>query len=172
MKALYQIIAIMLAATSLTNSSCRKGGDCEGSFNLNQSEVAITFIDQQNGSYIYSETNPGYNKDSLKVFDPQGNSLIILSALNQIPNSNNRYYVLSFGNIYNPLTDAASFNSEICKEYTIKYSTSETDTLSVCFKSKQTKCGSVFETLKVYHKGQLLDLEANKTSTLINVYKN
>jgi len=89
MKAIYQIIAITLVATSLTNSSCRKGGDCEGSFNLSQSEVAITFIDQQSGSYIYSETNPSYNKDSLKVFDPQGNSLIILSALNQIPVASN-----------------------------------------------------------------------------------
>jgi hypothetical protein len=156
---------LLVILANLTITSCKKGEECEGAFNINQSEVVVKFIDKATGKYLYSEINPMYNKDSLKVYDPHGTSLIILSALDQIPNTNNRYYVLSFGNIFNPSSDSTSFNSEICKDYTIMYSPTETDTVRVCFKSKQTKCGSVFETLNVYQKSQLISFENNKVNT-------
>jgi hypothetical protein len=68
--------------------------------------------------------------------------------------------------------DANSFNTEICKNYIIKYSYNEFDTVQVCFKSKNTECGSVFETLKIYQRGLLLDSVKNTTDTEITIIKN
>ncbi len=95
----FRIIFLITCGAAIYITSCKKGGSCEGAYDIkNQSEVVVTFIDQT-GNYLYAETNPMYSKDSLKVFDPLNNSLVILTALNQIPNTYNRYYVLSFGNI-------------------------------------------------------------------------
>lgn len=65
----------------------------------NQSEVIVTFIDRATGKYLYAETNPIYNKDSLKVFDPKGNSLIILKVLRINTATFEEYRDVSFGNI-------------------------------------------------------------------------
>ncbi len=152
--------------------SCRKGGRCEESLRVTQSEINVSFKDKTTGRYLYEEINALYNRDSLKVFDPSGNSLVILSALNQIPNTSNRYFVLSFGNIYDQRTDESSFNAELCKDFIVQYKYNEKDTIRACFKSKTTKCGSVFETLKVYNKGQLLATETNDNFSSITVIKN
>lgn len=138
---------------------------------MTQSEIAVNFKDAT-GKYLYAELNPTYNKDSLKVFDQQGNSLIILSSLNQIPNTSNRYYVLSFGNIYDQRTDANSFNTELCKDFIVQYKYNEKDTIKACFKSQTTKCGSVFEILKIYYNDQLVETIANNTFANITVTKN
>jgi len=169
MKNITAFISLLL----LSLTSCKKSKPpCEGAFNIKtQSEVVVTFIDKTTGKYLYSETNPMYDKDSLKVFDNTGNSLIILSALNQIPNTYNRYYVLSFGNIYNELTDEDSFNSEICKDYIIKYSVNEPDTIQVCFKSEKTQCGSKFDTIKVYHDGQEVGFATNTIGISVTILK-
>ena len=140
--------------------------------NVNQSEIVVVFKDKATGKYLYTEINPLYNKDSLKVFDSFGNRLIILSSLNQIPNTSNRYYDLSFGNIYNQQTDAAAFDTEICKDFIVQYRYNEFDTVKTCFKAKKTECGSVFETIKVYHKGQLLTTANNKAAAHITLLKN
>lgn len=87
--------------------------------------MVVTFIDKNTGKYLYSEVNPMYNKDSLKVFDPSGNSLVILKAKRINTTSLKEYWNLSFGNIYNPLTDQSSYTSEICKDYMIQYSSNE-----------------------------------------------
>lgn len=122
---------------------------------------------------IYTrKLSPLYDKDSLKVLDQNGENLVILSSLNQIPNTSDRYWVLSFGNLYKEETDKASFSSEICKKYFVKYSYNESDTLIVCFKSRNTSCGSVFETLKVYdNSGILLGSATDATSAQITVTK-
>jgi hypothetical protein len=137
-----------------------------------QSEIAVSFRDATTGKYLYEEINPLYNKDSLKVFDPPGNSLVIFSALNQIPNTSDRYFVLSFGNIYDQQTDAGSFHAELCKDFIVQYKYNEKDTIRTCFKSKAGQCGSVFEMLTVYNKGLLLATETNTTFSTITVTKN
>ncbi len=152
----YRILYIIITGIILTGSSCRKGGKCEEPFNVNQSEIVVTFKDQATGKYLYSEINPLYNKDSLKVFEPNGNNLIILKVLRINTTTLVEYWDLSFGNIYNQQTDGAAFDSEICKTFLVKYKYNETDTIKACFKAKKTECGSVFETLKVYHNGLLL----------------
>lgn len=167
------LFLIFLLSTTITITSCKSGGPCEGAYNIkNQSEVVVTFIDKATGRYLYSETNPLCNKDSLKVFDGSGKSLVILSALNQIPNTYDRYYVLSFGNIYSNLTDETSFNSEICKDYIVKYSNAESDTVQVCFKAQKTKCGSKFETIKVFHAGQQVGSATNAVNISVTIFKN
>jgi hypothetical protein len=95
----------------------------------------------------------------------------LLSLSRQIPNTNFAYDVISFGTLYDNRTDQSSFDSELCKNYIIKYSYNEVDTVQTCFKSKKTKCGSVFETLKVYHKGQLLASVRNTAVTQITLIK-
>ncbi len=170
MKSIY-IFTIIIAGI-LTFSSCKKGGNCEEALTINQSDIAVTFKDQATGKYLYSEINPLYNKDSLKVFDPNGNSLIVLRKLSINPGTFVEYWELGFGSIYDPQLDAAAFNSEICKNFLVKYKYNESDTIKTCFKARKTKCGSVFETLKVYYKGQLLGTSTNKTGIDIIITKN
>ena len=171
MKPLYFLLLIS-SVVILSSNSCRKGGPCEEPPDINVSSLVIRFIDKQTGKYLYTETNPLYNRDSLKAFDSLGNLLVPIFALNQIPGSLDRYYVVSAGPIYNSQTDAVSFTKEICKDFIIKYKYNETDTVKVCFKSQSRKCGSVFETLKVFYKGGLIGSTTNETYLLVTFYKN
>lgn len=166
------LLIIILCVVCVSSITCHKKSECEISTNVNQSEIVVTFKDKTTGKYLYSEVNPLYNKDSLKVLDQYGNSLSILSALDLIPNTGSRYYVLSFGNIYHEQTDASAFNTELCKTYIIKYSYNEFDTVQTCFKAKKTKCGSFFEILKVYNKGQLLANVQNDVAAQVTIIKN
>lgn len=156
----------------LQASSCKKGGKCEEALNVNQSSIEVIFKDQNSGKYLYSEVNPLYNKDSLKIFDPLGNSLVLLTSLSTIPGTSSRYWRINFGNVYNQQTDANSFDIEICKYFVVKYSYNESDTIKTCFKSIKTECGSVFETLKVFNKDLLLVTVNNETFTEITIQKN
>lgn len=151
--------------------SCIKTPKCESPRNVNQSSVNITFKDRQTGEYLYTENNSLYNKDSIKIFDPNGTPLFLLFAHNQLTGNPVTFWIINFGNIYNSQTDANSFNSEICKNYIIKYYYDESDSVQVCFKSKKTECGSVFETFKIYHRGELLDSVKNTTDTEITLIK-
>ncbi len=151
--------------------SCHKTPKCESPRNVNQSSINVTFKDQITGKYLYTENNSLYNKDSIKIFDPGGNSLFLLFSQNQLNGSPTAFWVVNFGNIYDQQTDANSFDTEICKNYIIKYYYNESDTLQVCFKSKKTECGSVFETLKIYQRGKLLYSAKNTTDTEITILK-
>jgi hypothetical protein len=181
MKLLFQQIAatqkalkrlcLLLFTLMLISGSCKKKPDpCEEPKNVNNSEVIIIFKNQAE-DYLYKEINSPYNKDSLKVFDENGNQLILISLARQISNSSFAYYAISFGNIYDSATDQSSFDSKRCKYFIIKYSYNETDTVQTCFKSVKTPCGSMFETLKVYHKDQLLDSVSNNTGAHITLIK-
>lgn len=146
-------------------TECHKTPRCELPRNVNQSSISVIFKDSLSGKYLYTENNSLYNKDSIKIFDPGGNSLFLLFDKNQLNGTPTEFWLINFGNIYDQQTDANSFNTEICKNYIIKYYYNESDTLQVCFKSKKTECGSVFETLKIYQRGKLLDSAKNTTDT-------
>jgi hypothetical protein len=152
--------------------SCVKTPNCELPLNVNQSAINIIFKDSVSGKYLYTEDYSLYNKDSIKIFDPQGTSLFLLFAHNQLPDAPVTFWIINFGNIYDQRTDEISFNNEICKDYIISYNSQESDTLKVCFKSKKTKCGSVFETLKVYYKMKLISTTKNNTGSTITILKN
>lgn len=171
MRSLLSFIFLCALFAVVSASSCRTGGRCELPLNVNQSEIVVAFKDQATGKYLYSESNPLYNKDSIRVFDESGNSLFLLSQLDVIPNTNSRFWRISFGPLYNQQTDAAAFDAELCRSFIIKYNHTETDTVKACFKAKKTKCGSVFETLQVYHKDQLVGFINNNTGISIIVTK-
>ena len=164
---LYNLIFIIVLFTI----SCKKGGKCEQTPNVNQSEIVVIFKDKQTDRYLYTEVTPLYNKDSLKVYDQNNNNLTLLFALNLIPNTSSRYWDISFGNIFNSQTDQSSFNSELCRDFIIKCKYNEVDTIRACFKSMKTECGSVFETLKVYQKGVLVGSTTNKTGINVTIVK-
>lgn len=170
MKKFYYILLSFLCI--LIFESCIKTPQCELPLNVNQSAINVIFKDSASGKYLYTENNSLYNKDSIKIFDPQGTSLFLLFAHNQLPDAPVTFWIINFGNIYNPNTDENSFNSEICKDYIISYTIHESDTLRVCFKSKKTRCGSVFETLKVYYKMKLISTTKNNTGSTITILKN
>lgn len=155
-------------------SGCIKpsGGRCEEPIDAERSsEVVITFKEKATGKYLYSEVNPLYNKDSLRVYDPNGESLIILSTSGTIPNTYSGYYIYSFGPLYDAQTDKAALTTEVCKKYIIKYNSSETDTVTTCFRLQKTECGSVFSPLKIYHEGQLLDSATGDSGANITLLK-
>lgn len=162
--------ALMLLMLLMGGTACFKSsGPCEEPDFVTNSEVVLTIKDAS-GRYVYAEVAPLYPKDSLKVFTQEGEHLLLLSQLNVIPNSSMRYYEISFGPLYNR-RDAASFSREICKNFIVQYRAQERDTLSVCFTSRNTGCGSEFETLKVYHKGRELAQESNTVAAHVTLIK-
>lgn len=163
-------LTCLIAEIVFLGYSCRKN-KCEEPFDIQQSEIVATFKNSV-GSYLYTEVNPLYNKDSLAVFDEYGNRLSVLSQLKTIPNTVSGYWEISFGNIYNNQTDSASFNSELCKKFIIKYKYNETDTIQTCFKSSKTNCGSVFQSLKIYHKGVVIKEVQNTFLAFVTITKN
>ena len=142
----------LLTITSLvillfSYSSCIKGGRCEEAPNLNNSSIQVILKDKTTGKYLYAEVNPIYNIDSIKIYDENNNELILLKNLNNIPNSPSRYWEVNFGNIYNPQTDANAFNTEVCRNFIVKYTHNQVDTIKTCFKAKNTRCFPIFEYL-------------------------
>ena len=174
MKSIYQLTVLLATLVVLRSSSCIKSErKCDLVEDINRSSsVQVTFKDGTTGKYLY-EDSPFtlYNKDSLKIFDENGNSHIILSAKRSDPITNIGYWELSFGFIYNFQTDASSFNTELCKNYIVKYKYNETDTIKVCFKAVRTECGALFDPIKVYHKGQLRGTENRTAYLLVTVIK-
>ena len=164
--------AIGLISLIIFSFSCKKGGDCEEVLYITNSSVAITFKDSVSNKYLYSAIHPMYNKDSLKIYNPQGEPLFLLAGMNFDTILHEGFFVIDFGALFDYRTDSVSFNREICKNYVVQYSYNEKDTVTTCFKSKDEKCGSVFSTLKVYHRGRLLASENNTTNALVTITKN
>jgi hypothetical protein len=169
---LYPVIFVFIIMSFFSVSSCVKSSSCEEPPDVSQSSLVVTFKDRSSGRYLYSEADPLYDKDSIKIADPSGILLSSDTTLATMPNTSDRYYVINFGNFYNQQTDQGSFDSEICKSFVVWYSYNETDTIKTCFKSKRIKCGSVFEILKVYYKNQLLTTVSNETFAEIIIIKN
>ena len=71
---------------------CKKTPKCETPLNVNQSSLQVIFKDRGTSKYLYEENLPLFNKDSIKVFNDNGNSLVLLYGLNTIPNTPNRYW--------------------------------------------------------------------------------
>lgn len=169
MKSIYQLTALLAIFFVLRSSSCIKSeGKCELVSDIyRSSSVQVTFKDGVTGKYLYEDSPFAlYNKDSIKIFDENGNRLILLYGTNRDPITAVFYWEINFGNIFNSQTDAASFNTEMCKNYVVKYKYNEIDTIKVCFKAVRTECGALFDPIKAYHKGQLRATE-NRTHYLL-----
>ncbi|MEO8772180.1 MAG: hypothetical protein ABI402_18925 [Ferruginibacter sp.] len=172
MKTISKIFKTLGVIIILFISACNKTPDCEESPNVGNSALSVIFKDLATGNYLYAESNPLYIKDSIKIFESNGTSLLLLSSLDLIPGTFSKYWIINFGPLYNEPADASSYNSEICKSFIVKYYHNQMDTIVTCFKAKKTECGSVFETLKVYNKGQQILNLSNGTSSTITIIKN
>ena len=151
--------------------SCHKTPKCDLAKNVTSSSINVIFKDSLSGKYLYDVSYPINNKDSLKILDPNCHPLFLLYSQQLIPNTSFRYWIINFGDVYIQQTDVNSFNTEICKRYIIQYGYNDYDTLKVCFKSTHIQCGSVFESLKVYYKNQLISTITNDTHSLITILK-
>jgi hypothetical protein len=166
------ILIIFVLHFLLQSSSCRKGGKCEEALDVVQSGL-ICIFKNASGSYLYTEANPIYNKDSLIISDETGRKLSIVPQLQLIPNTSSRYWQFDFGPLFIPLLDADSFNKEVCRNYYIRYKYNESDTLKICFIAQKTDCGSIFKSLKVFSKtGSLITEASNITTTSSTIIKN
>jgi hypothetical protein len=166
------ILVLALLIFLISFQSCIKaGGKCEEPLFITNSGLTIDFKDSS-GKYLYSGINPTYNKDSLKVWEEATNNyLSVLSTQGNIPNSYSGYWRMDFGPLYNSQTDAVSYDREICKKFILEYRVGERDTITSCYKSKKTECGSVFETLKVYYKGGLIGERTNDVGMNLTITK-
>lgn len=166
------IILFTIISLGINLFSCRTGGRCEEPITVNQGAVVITFRDAVTGQYLYLRNNSFYNIDSLEIFDPAAKELHLSNILNTEQTAPfAQYWNISF-NIYNDTTDLASFSSELCKNYFIKYNSSETDTLKICFKSRRTECGSDFESLKVFYRDSLIGWTTGGATLGLTINKN
>lgn len=171
MKIFYHLA--LLAWLSIISFSCGKvGGECELPLHVTRSSLEVTFKDAATNRYLYASNNPLYNKDSIKIYDSLGDSLFLLKSPHGDSVTFEGYWQINFGSLFDYRTDSISFNKEICKNFIVQYSYNEKDTIRTCFKSVKTKCGSMFEVLKVYYKNQLLSTEANTTTSIITINKN
>lgn len=171
MKKLLQLTSGIIIVCVFCASSCRKGGKCEEPLDIRLSGL-ICIFKNLSGTYLYAEVNPLYNKDSLKIYDENGNSYSISPQLNLIPNTSSRYWEFYFGPLYNSQTDSESFNREVCKNFIVHYKYNKTDTIKTCYKAYKTDCGSIFSSLKIFHKGVLLKEENNTILTTVTITKN
>lgn len=161
---------LLVSVSGFLFNACGKS-PCDETSNVNSSSIVISFIDKQTGQYLYTETNPLYNIDSVKVYDKAGKQLHLLYALNPIPGSNSRYYSVAAGPVYDSQKDQNSFYQELCKDLFIRYRYDDIDTIKACFKSKELKCGSVFETIKISYRDTLISSLTNNNVSIINIYK-
>ena len=153
-------------------SSCFKSRpDCEEPMYVENSSIIVSFKDKD-GKYMYDNLFPTYNKDSLRVIDEHGNLIRLLFGSEVVPGTTHSYTTIDIGPVYNAQTDMASFSSEVCKKFYIWYNKNEKDTIKACFISKNLKCGSVFESLKVYHRDSLLAKASNTAFITLTLTKN
>ena len=151
--------------------SCRKGGKCEEVESLLNSSIEVAFKDKVTGKYLYTETNSLYKIDTLKIIGQNNQSMGLLKNLQQIPNSLDRYWSVNFGNIYNAGTDAGAFSTELCRDFIVKYTYDQADTIKACFKTKNISCGPVFEYLTIYYKNEIVGVVSDRTGIVVTINK-
>ena len=165
------IVISFFVLVTFSFQSCVKGGKCEEVPDLSNSGIQVDFKDNATGKYLYTNTNSLYNIDSLKIYDENNVRMNILMYINNIPNSTGGYWSINFGNIYNPQTDAGAYNSEVCRNFIVKYTYNQADTIKACFKARNGDCGSEFEYLNVYYKGDLIGSVSNETGIYLTINK-
>ncbi len=167
------IVISFFVLVTFSFQSCVKGGKCEEVPDLSNSGIQVDFKDNATGKYLYTTTAATiYNIDSLKIYDQNNVPLNILMNLRSIPNaSSGAYWSINFGNIYNPSTDAGAYNSEVCRNFIVKYTYNQADTIKACFKARNGDCGSEFEYLNVYYKGELVGSISNDTGIYLTINK-
>ena len=172
MRKLLFAIAIISCSIFGFPGCSKSGGQCEEPYFITASSIQVIFKDKNSGKYLYEEVAPIYDINDIRIFNQDRQSLLLLKSLNNIPNTPQRYWEVNFGPLFNPQTDQSSFQTELCKEFYIRYTEVEPmDTVMVCYTSKELKCGSVFPSLKIYYKEELISSKANDTGAVVTINK-
>ncbi len=171
MKKLLRLSIVFLLMVSIA-SSCKTGGPCEDPLPIGYSTITLIFKDSSTGKFLYTETSPSYNKDSLKVFTLNNDSV---GSYKYVFNYNNpaiNNYRLSIYPITNPTTLDGSVDTTICKRFVIQYYHNQRDTINACFKSEYTKCSAQFQSINVYRNNQQIGSANSTTDAEVTILKN
>jgi hypothetical protein len=133
---------------------------CGESVGLEASSIGIELFDQANKEYFYLETGQSlYNKDSLRVFDENGQKFGSISfVLTEDPrNKLRRFYKTIIFPAFRLPGDEDALNTEKTRTMYLRYSSIASDTLTLAFKAKKNRCDRyIYEYVKVYRGGNLI----------------
>jgi hypothetical protein len=163
-----RLIIVLLLLCGIA-TACKK--KCAGPDIKNSSELKLQFNYKLLHTELYSEFSPLYNKDSLKIFDENGNKLRLKATLSTGQNAS--FWLFSFSNIYTADTDARAFDKSqiVCKKYFVQYKYNDRDTIEVCFNAVTTVCGNVFDPLTVYYKNEPIGSVSGETVIQVAVVR-
>jgi len=154
----YQIIIFLTFCATLFNS-CTK--PCEDYGGLEQSKMIIYPFNLSTGNYMYpdNEALSTFKRDSLQIINENGVRFVRVSFPGQSDPRNplRGFYSISVAPAFIIPDDNDAFNSEKTRKIYLKYNYNTTDTLSLVFKARKTKCDkSEYEYLKIYHRNNLI----------------
>ena len=152
------ISTAFLLIVLLTNS-CTKA--CEDYGGLEQSKLLIYPFNLSTGNYIYpdNEALSIYKKDSLQVINENGIRFVGVNFPGQSDPRNplKGFYSISVAPAFIIPDDNDAFNIEKTRKIYLKYNYNTSDTLTLVFKAKKTKCNkSEYDYLKVFHRNILI----------------
>ena len=141
------------------NFSCRR--PCEDYGGLEQSVMVIYPFNVSTNEYMYpgNEMLSPFKKDSLQVINENGVRFTRVNFPGQSDPRNplKGFYSISVSPAFIIPDDNDAFNTEKTRKVYLKYNHNTTDTLTLVFKAKKTKCGkSEYEYLKIFHRGNLI----------------
>ena len=152
-------ILIFLIVLSLLFNSCVK--PCQDYGGLEQSKMIIYPFNLSTDNYIYpdNESLSIFKRDSLQVINEDGKRFTGVKFPGQSDPRNplRGFYSISVAPAFIIPDDNDAFNTEKTRRIYLKYNYNTTDTLSLVFKAKKTKCDkSEYEYLKIYHRNNLI----------------
>ena len=164
------IVGILYAGLAFS-MGCRRNQDCSDRIPTESGFVQLTFL-TPDGQNLYPKDNPlpAFNIDSLYVSDASERHFTQQKGEMPGPFAT-KYYVYSFGQIYNPATDADALVKERCKEYFIHYNSNDVDTLRLCYQVTANGCGLYYGSFKAFYRNQMIFQGQRSIVFAINITK-
>jgi hypothetical protein len=163
LKRLASVLFFTLVITHL--SSCYK---CEPAV-VQESILQITVIDSITGKNAYNKSSPLLNKDSIRVVDNKGNSVLFMVFELQTSQLPVEYYYGIF--VYfighdREMVDK-SFETEQCTSIRVYLTSSRFFDYNICYKSESGKCGTNLNSLSIESGGRNIPIEDRSYVKLI-----
>jgi len=137
-------------------NSCYK---CEP-FTVLDGSIKLDLVDSISGNAMLSLSSPLIDKNDVIVISAVGDTLRHYFALiNGAGSDREAMYidVFSYGDsLYTP-----SFQEEQWKDFRVRLSSSREFNLKTCFLSRGANCGSLFRSIKLFYRGQLIASNSN-----------
>lgn len=153
------IINLFLFSIAVIIAGCTK--PCEDYGGLEQSELLIYPFNLATNDYMYphNEALSIFKIDSLQVINENGVRFVRVSFPGQTDPRNplKGFRSISIAPAFIIPDDNDAFNTEKTRKIYLKYNHNTTDTLTLVFKAKKTKCDkSEYEYLKVFFRNNLV----------------